>query len=502
MLFPLFAFSAAFSAFSSKSSKRPNILFIIADDWSYPHAGVYGDYAVKTPHFDRIASEGILFEQAYISSPSCTPSRAALLTGQHFWRLKEGANLYGPLRRSFPSYTELLADAGYHVGLTKKGWGPGTMFSRMYNPAGRKYPDFKHFLEAREKDAPFCYWFGSNNPHRGYKKDSGVAAGINLDDIELPACFPESDIIRKDVADYMKEVQDFDAEIAVLLKELEATGELENTLIVVTSDNGMPFPRAKGNLYDLGTRVPLAIKWAAQIKEPARIDAFVSLTDLAPTFLEAAGLSVPKEMTGQSLYPLLQDPEKLDLVEREAVFFGRERHVPGQESGDWGGYPMRAIRTKDFLYIKNFRPDRWPAGTPNYKKATLYPSYYSDVDGGPTRSYMVREKDKDRVHQSRFELAFAKRPAAELYDLSIDPGQLINVAEEPAYEKERKDLDEQLTAELRRTADPRIVGGASILESHPYTGGSPLPIIFNGKASVMPQSKSTIFPLNILIAEQ
>ena len=465
------------SAFISREkptqNEMPNILFIIADDWSYPHASIYDDEAVQTPHFDRIAREGLLFDNAFVSSPSCTPSRAAVVTGQHFWRLKEGANLYGSLPASIPTYPELLTQKGYHVGHTDKGWGPGTHADRPFNPAGPKFADFKSFLNKREKNNPFCFWFGSLNPHRGYKKDAGVEAGIDLDAIYLPAAFPESDVIRKDVADYYKEVQDFDTEIGELLKELETIGELDNTLIIVTSDNGMPFPRCKSNLYDMGTRVPLAIRWGNKIKSPKRLDDFISLTDMAPTFLELAGIPIPTEMTGQSLVPLLNS--KALSKNRTYILSGKERHVPGQELNDAAGYPMRAIRTKDFLYIKNFSPDRWPSGTPDYNKAYFYPAYYADVDGGPTRTYMIAEKAKDRSHEKRFSLAFEKRPAEELYDLSIDPDQLINVAKEPAYAKERAELERQLLEALKQTKDPRINGDVAVFETSPYSGGTPFP---------------------------
>lgn len=453
----------------------PNILFVIADDWSYPHAGVYGDQAVKTPNFDRIAAEGVLFDHAFVSSPSCTPSRAAILAGQPFWRLQQGGNLYGPLPPENPVYPDLLETAGYHVGYTGKGWGPGMPEGRDRNPAGTRYDSFEEFLNNREGKTPFCFWFGSTNPHRGYQKGSGEAAGINPDKIQLPGCFPDSDEIRKDVADYYKEVQDFDDEIGALLTRLEAIGELDKTLIVVSSDNGMPFPRCKSNVYDMGTRVPLAIRWGAEIKSTSRIGEFVSLTDLASTFLEVAGVKIPEQMTGRSLLPFLQPTEMTQPEQRPEVFLGKERHVPGQEMGDWGGYPSRAIRTKDYLYVRNLRPDRWPAGTPNELKATFYPAYYADVDGGPTRTYMIDHQEDDETHARLFSLAFEKRGPEELYDLNNDPDQLHNLADDPAYTDIMNELSERLTEELQRTKDPRLVGGDEIFESYPYTGGAPFP---------------------------
>lgn len=492
------AFFSLFSCFPKNEMQepKPNILFIIADDWSYPHAGVYGDTVVKTPHFNRIANEGILFDHAFVSSPSCTPSRAAILSGQHFWRLQEGANLYGPLRPKHPVYTDLLEKGGYHVGFTDKGWGPGKPKGRPHNPAGKPFDSFEQFLLSRSEAQPFCFWFGSFNPHRGYKKGSGEEAGIEPAKIQLPVCFPESEAIRKDMADYYLEVQDFDQEIGALLAQLDSIGELDNTIIVVTSDNGMPFPRCKSNIYDMGTRVPLAIRWGAKIITPSTSHELVSLTDLAPTFLAAAQIDIPQQMTGEDLFPILDSANEEERPARQQIFFGKERHVPGQESGDWGGYPSRAIRTSDFLYIKNFRPDRWPAGTPNYQEATFYPAYYSDVDGGPTRTYMIENRELDEQHARLFALAFDKRPAEELYDLKKDPDQLINVAGITDYAEAKKDLESRLIEALGKTKDPRVVGGEMIFETYRYTGGAPIPDHFNRQGNRYATVKIDSFPSN------
>ncbi|MEM9718479.1 MAG: sulfatase-like hydrolase/transferase [Bacteroidota bacterium] len=456
----------------------PNILFIIADDWSYPHASKYGDSVVQTPNFDRVAEEGILFENAYVSSPSCTPSRAAILTGQHFWRLEVGANLYGPLPAEIPVFTDLLEQAGYAVGFTRKGWGPGEPEGRGRNPAGDRFENFEHFLSKKPSNSPFCFWFGSYEPHRGYKPGSGQEAGISLDKIEVPSCFPSNEIIRRDIADYYLEVQQFDQQIGELLAQLEAVGELDQTLIVVTSDNGMPFPRCKSNLYDLGTRMPLAIRWGNQENRVKTVSEFISLTDLAPTFLEIAGLPVPEQMTGRSLMPLLVGEEEWGQAARDFILFGKERHLPIQEEGDLNGYPMRALRTQDYLYIRNFRPQTWPAGTPNYTRSTFFPSYYADVDGGPTRSYMLGQREKDPLHERLFSLAFGKREGEELYDLAKDPQQLFNLASDPAYQKVRKELANKLEEALRRSSDPRIIGGEEVFTSYPYTGGTIYPDAF------------------------
>lgn len=464
--------SGALSPTPRNEPDQPNILFVIADDWSWPHAGAYGDPVIQTPNFDRIAREGVLFEHAYVSSPSCTPSRAAILTGQSFWRLGGGGNLYGPLAPDHPVYTDLLEEHGYHVGYTRKGWGPGNLGQRTRNPAGPAYESFDAFLEQRPEGRPFCFWFGSYDPHRAYEPGSGAAVGLPLDQIQVPPIFPDNQAVRSDLADYFFEVQRLDREIGEMLAVLERSGELDHTLVVVTGDNGMPFPRAKSHLYDMGVRVPLAIRWPEQVAAGRTVTDFVSLTDFAPTVLDIAGIAIPDVMTGRSFLNLLT-AEASGMIDssRTAVYVGKERHVPAQEAPDGGGYPMRAIRTADYLYIRNFRPDRWPSGTPHYEKAFLYPAWYSDTDASPTKHDMIDNRHRDETHRRVFDLAFAKRPAEELYDLQKDPHQLHNVAADPAYTQIKKELWNRLMGTLHATGDPRVRGQGDVFDMQPYTGG-------------------------------
>ena len=309
MAFPTLLLFLLTTGCVKEEQPRPNILFAIADDWGYPHASVYGDPVVQTPAFDRIAGEGILFNHAYISSPSCTPSRNAILTGQYHWRLGPGANLWSTLDETIPVYPLLLEDAGYKIGHYRKSWGPGDLSNWDRHPAGPNYSKggFARFMEEREGEEPFCFWLGTSDPHRSYEKGTGVASGMDPEKIRLFECFPDHPEVRSDVADYYYEVQRFDTLVAGAIRILEEYGELENTIIVVTGDHGMPFPRCKSNNYDSGTRVPLAIRWGSDLKNPGRVlEDFVSLSDLAPTFLELAGLEVPDVMTGKSLVSLVR----------------------------------------------------------------------------------------------------------------------------------------------------------------------------------------------------
>jgi len=485
-----FAFGFLFllvSACNREQVQPPNILFAIADDWGWPHAGVYGDPVVQTPTFDRLAAEGILFEHAYISSPSCTPSRNAILSGQYHWRLGPGANLWSTLDPATPVYPLLLEDAGYKIGHYLKSWGPGDISNWERHPVGPNYNEggFEAFMAERSTDQPFCFWLGTSDPHRPYEGGTGAASGMDLERIRMFECFPDHKIVRSDVADYYYEVQRFDTLVAAAIRILEEQGELENTIIVMTGDHGMPFPRCKSNNYDSGARVPLAIRWGRGIKNPGRLlKDFISTTDLAPTFLELAGVGIPEVMTGKSMRALLESPKE-GLVEpdkRSFVLHGKERHVPGQEE-NMGGYPCRAIRNFDFLYIRNFEPARWPSGTPHYQKAAFPYCWLGDCDNGPTKTYMVKFRFEDEHHRKLYELAFGKRPAEELYDCLKDPEQLVNLAGDPAYAEIREQLAGQLMEQLEITGDPRVVGGAELFDQVPYLGHGPLHPSYNAKGN-------------------
>lgn len=453
----LFALAGAAGASAQAGRKRPNILFAIADDQSYWHTSAAGYKGVSTPNIDRIAKSGVRFTHSFCSSPSCTPSRGAVLTGQHFWRLREGGNLWSTLPKDIPVYTDLLEAAGYHLGLTGKGWAPGDFKPGGYtrNPAGPAYKDFDAFLAARPKDAPFCYWFGGADPHRPYEQGMAAKAGFKIENIDVPSWLPDTPEVRHDIAEYLFEIQRFDSNVGKIIAAIEKAGELENTLVVVTSDNGMPFPRAKTNLYDSGTRMPLAISWPAEIPGGRVVDDFVSHTDFAPTFLDAAGMNPRGEMTGRSLLPLLKSKSS-GIVDkgRDRAFTGRERHT--QMRAGAVGYPMRAVRTRDFLYIRNFETDRWPSGDP---------PHFGDIDNGPSKEVVLNRKDLF------YELSCGKRPAEELYDLRKDPAQQRNLAADKGYAGDRSKLAALLKDEMTRTKDPRATGGPVIWDSSPYYGG-------------------------------
>ncbi|SIN71781.1 Arylsulfatase A [Singulisphaera sp. GP187] len=454
---------------------RPNVLFIIFDDWGWNHAGAYGCSWVKTPNFDRVAREGILFKNAFTSNPKCSPCRASILTGRNSWQLEEAACHYGIFPRKFAVYPELLEAAGYTVGLTGKGWGPGdhqsTGFKR--NPAGPLFDEhttqppasgiartdyaknFESFLGKRPAGQPFSFWMGFKEPHRGYERHSGTRLGKRPEDVKVPAYLPDLDVVRDDLLDYAVEVEYADAQIGKALQALENAGELERTLIIVTSDHGMPFPRVKGQIFEDGFHLPLAIRWGATIKPGRVVEDFVNVRDFAPTFLELAGLPPHPQITGKSLVNVLRS-QASGWVDRDrnVMLAGKERHDLGRPY-DWG-YPARAIRTPEFLYVHNYFPDRWPAGNPE--------TDFGNCDPSPTKELLKA------IGGEFYEISFGKRPADALYRLTDDPECVRNLASDPAYTTVMATLRDQMVSMLRQEQDPRALGNGAIFESYKYVG--------------------------------
>jgi uncharacterized sulfatase len=498
-------------------------VFAFADDWGR-YASAYAKIEpggpsdlVSTPHFDRVAREGVLFRNAFVNAPSCTPCRSSLLSGQYFWRTGLGAILQGAIwDDSIPSYPLILRDRGYHIGHTYKVWSPGTPRDAPYGGSQYAYVrrgghmngysqfvsqaldhaaakgqimdevrgNFRDFL-AERAGRPFCYWFGPTNTHRKWIQGSGKDLwGLDPEGLKgkMPKYLPDVEIVREDFCDYLGEAQAFDASLGVLIEELERIGELDRTLLVVSGDHGIPgFPRGKCNLYNLGVDVPLAIRWGNHIPKGRVVDDFVNLPDLAPTFLEAAGVAPPEVMTGRSLMQVLKS-EKSGLVDptRDCVVVGRERHVAAARLGNLP-YPQRAIHTKDFVYIRNFKPDRFPLGDgPGFGLPPgPMPAYealredtfaaFADMDGSPTKAWIATHA-ADPGMGPFVQFAFGLRPAEELYDLGKDPDQMTNLASDPAYAAVRKELSQRLMAVLRTTGDPRVTGDGTTYDKPPYAG--------------------------------
>ena len=463
--------------------RRPNILFAISDDQSFPHASAYGCQWVKTPAFDRVAKNGLLFNRCYTPNAKCAPSRSSLLTGRYSWQLEEAANHWCYFPAKFATYVETLAKNGYQTGMTGKGWAPGIALDgqgKRRDLAGKPYAkkkakpptkaisgndyaaNFTDFLDSTQGDAPFCFWYGGTEPHRRYEYGTGVrVGGKSLDSIEeVPDFWPDHEVIRNDMLDYAFEIEHFDKHLGRMLDELERRGMLANTLVVVTSDNGMPFPRIKGQSYDWSHHLPLAIAWPEGIRDPGReVDEPVSFVDLAPTYLELAGV-VPSEtsmasLSGVSLVPIFNNAETKS--EHRSILLGKERHDIGRP-GDVG-YPVRGIIEGDFMLLRNFESSRWPAGNPS--------TGYLNTDGSPTKT-MILNARREGGESQFWQMAFGLRPEYELYNLATDRDCVVNLASEPRYAEQRTSMLEQLKATLKAQGDPRMLGQGDVFDQYLY----------------------------------
>lgn len=466
--------------------QRPNILFAIADDASYPHMGAYGTDWIDTPAFDRVAEQGILFTRAYTPNPKCAPSRSIILTGRNSWQLEEAANHVPDFPQKFKVYTEVLSEQGYAVGSTGKGWAPGVAKDAAGKPrhlAGQPFNEhqltpptsgisandystnFKAFLENRSGDQPFAFWYGGYEPHRRYEYASGIdKAGKKRSAIdEFPGFWPDTDSVRTDMLDYAYEIEHFDSHLGKMLELLEKQGELDNTIVVVTADNGMPFPRIKGQTYERSAHLPLAIMWLEGIKNSGRkVNDFISFADFAPTFIEVAGLDWKEtgmhSTAGQSLTDVFYNDQSGQInPERNFILIGKERHDVGRPY-DWG-YPVRGIIKGDMLYLHNFKPDRWPAGNPE--------TGYLNTDGSPTKSYILDHRTTQGMYHY-WQWNFGKRPKEELYNIKKDPYCLHNLADDPAYIQLKQGLKSNLYKKLKEEGDPRMLGQGYIFDEYPY----------------------------------
>lgn len=476
-------------------SSRPNILFAIADDASAPHMSAYGTKGISTPAFDRVAKSGALFTSCVAASPGCAPSRAAVLTGRHAWSLEQAGTHASSFPSKWSTFPDRLSAAGYHVGYTGKGWGPGRwnvkeVGARDLPPTGKGYAkrkakppakgisnndyasNFADFLSEWSGDEPFCFWYGATEPHRVYEDGYGKRLGKSTDDADVPAYLPDNETVRSDMLDYFAEIEHFDAHLGRMLAMLDERGELANTLVIVTADNGMPFPRAKANCYEDGINVPLAVMWPAAAPGGRVVEDVVGFVDLTATIDEAAGVSgaITQEQHGSSLVSLLKSDQSGVVDPNRVAFSHRERHSSSRFN-NWT-YPQRAVRSQQYLLIINDRAERWPAGDPRKfdSEDQLGPQHggYHDIDACPSLTVLTEGHDDPEL-RPYLELSVAKRPAVEFFDIKADPACLKNLAtsDDAAVAAARSELMNRLQSTRESTGDPRTLGNGEIFETYP-----------------------------------
>jgi uncharacterized sulfatase len=487
--------------------QRPNILFAISDDQTFAHTSFAGSKFVNTPAFDRVAGEGIYFSNCMAGSPGCAPSRSSIVTGRYHWQNEQSGQHASSWLKKYVPFVDLLESNGYVTGRTGKGVSPfryaqdeNDSLWRATDAAGiahsniryeedspgdertaegigpvNYFENFKYFMENVRGDKPFFFWYGAQEPHRAYEQDSWKRTEKTLEDANVPGFFPDDEVVRGDLLDYAVEIEWFDLHLQRMLEYLEKTGELENTIVMVTADNGMPFPRAKANCYEYGIHVPFAVRFPKGFPGGRQVDDVLSFADLAPTILEITGTSSNGMLpiSGKSFLHILKSKNEGVVDEsKEYVFAGRERHSSSRYL-NWG-YPQRAIRSHDYLLVWNMKPERWPAGAPQRIKPgtedELLPMYgidengvhhsewaFTDIDAAPTKSFII-ENWQDETVRTYFDWAHAKRPEFELFDVKNDPYNLNNLAGNPEYASVEQELKQALLAELKKSEDPRVVG--------------------------------------------
>ena len=489
-----------------RENPHPNILIAISDDQSFAHTSFAGCKFVNTPGFDRVARSGVFFTNCFAGSPGSAPSRSSLVTGRYHWQNESSGQHASSWLKKYVPFADALDANGYHTGFTGKGVGPfqyardeqdslwrvenaaGKSYSRIQYKKGdpgdertaggigatNYYANFLDFMKKRQEGQPFYFWYGATEPHRAYEKDSWKRNGKDPALVEVPEFLPDNDIIRGDLLDYAVEIEWFDLHLTRILNYLDSVGELDNTIVIVTGDNGMPFPRAKANAYEYGVHVPLAISYPDGFPGNRIVNDPVSFADFAPTILEMTNTKPEGMMPlfGRSIANILKSKESGIVDEtKKYIFAGRERH----SSSRWNnlGYPVRAIRSENFLLIWNMKPELWPAGDPqaiDTETGKIRPMYgiddkgvhhsdwaFTDVDASPSKSFLIENHaDPNLTHY--FDLAYAKRPEFELFDIKKDPYCLTNIIDNPRFSDIMQEMKDELLKELTRSEDPRIVG--------------------------------------------
>ena len=486
LLVPVIAGSGCAQLSEENEKEKPNILFCIMDDAGM-HFGAYGTDWVETPAFDRLAEEGILFQNAYTPNAKCGPSRSSVLTGRNSWQLEEAANHGINFPAKFKTFPEVMREHGYLTASTGKVWGPGHpgyVDGELREFIDQHFEDirtqswtthisnvdyaanFEAFLDTAEEGKPWFFWYGAREPHRRYEYGSGKrVGGKELTDIDsVPSFWPDNEIIRNDMLDYALEIEFADWHLGQMIDILEERGLLENTIIIQTSDHGMPFPRGKAQAYMYSNHVPMAAMWPKGIKNPGRtVKDMVSFIDFAPTFLELAG--IPYEESGMHSSPgksltdiFYSEKEGQVNPERDVVLIGKERHDSSRPNNQ--GFPIRGIASNDYLYLYNYDISLWPAGNPEIG--------YLDIDGSPTKTEilrMFREGETDFY----WRLSMGKREThEEFFKISEDIECITNLAYDEEYAEIKEKMKARMEAMLKEQEDPRMFGNGDIFNSYGF----------------------------------
>ncbi len=457
----ILAFTCALSA-TGRSDDRLNIVLIIADDMNWDDSGAYGHPAIRTPNIDQLAEAGLLFQHAYLTTNSCSPSRASMITGKY--PHNTGAEqLHWPIPAGSQTFVGQLKSLGYYTAAAGK-WHMGDAirdhFDKIYEastagfvlPSGKageppkmiaEQPsgceDWERALDERDSAKPFFMWLASLDPHREYTAGA-LDPPHRLEDVIVPPHLPDTPAVREDLRLYYDEIGRLDQYVGKVMAKLDEQGVADNTLVLFISDNGRPFPRDKSTLYDGGIRTPWIVRWPGEVAAGVKTNALVSAVDIAPTFLELAGVDATPNATalkadiqdsfeGQSFVHVLRDPTQ---THRELAF--AEDH--------WHDYEdhARSVADQQFKLIRNDYID-------------LLPTPSADAGRGLTWQDMLQLQSAGKLTAAQQSCFIAPRPTWELYDLQRDPGELKNLIDDPAYTSIREQMQHALAKWTEETND-------------------------------------------------
>jgi arylsulfatase len=447
----LLSFVLAFCIACVWGGEQPNIVFLISDDISQDDFGCYGHPTLKTPNTDALAANGMRFDNAYLTTSSCSPTRCSIITGRY--PHNTGApELHVTLPDSQVRFPELLRKGGYYTVLAGKNHmfsNTDRAFDKITNggggPAGSH--DWVQLIQDRPKDKPFFFWFASYDAHREWTITDDAPVYRN-DQIVVPPYLVDGPMTRGDLAEYYHEVSRFDHFVGLVTAELKKQGVLDNTMIVVASDNGRPFPRCKTRLYDSGIKTPWVVYFPKVIKESSVSQSLISVIDLSATCLELAGVEKPDCIQGQSFMPILKDPK---ATVRQMVFAEHNWHVYKNHE--------RMVRFGDFLYIKNNYPNQ--------------PNLCVEAYRCPAGSELWNAQAKGETTPKQQQIFANPCPEEELYQVSKDPDQFDNLAGDPAYAAALEQARSLLKAWTKQTGDS--------IPANPTPNRQAPPRIENGK---------------------
>ncbi|WP_194777539.1 sulfatase family protein [Pararhodonellum marinum] len=421
--------SLAWNPVLSQESQAPNILVFVADDAGWRDFGCYGNDAIQTPNVDALATGGLKMQSAFLTTPQCSPSRTSILAGEFAHTLRT-EDLHTPLPAGKAIVPTYLKKQGYFSGmLMKNHLGPDGLKQFDFYDASRdesQLPELKEFLD-RSAEKPFFLWYAFGDPHRAYFEGAFTPPN-DPERVKVPPYLADTETTRKDLAMYYDEISRMDKNIGEAIAELKRRNLYQNTLIIFISDNGMPFTRAKGTLYDEGIRTPLIFHWPQKLQAGVS-DELVSVLHLAPTILDLAGATIPKSMYGKSLKGLLEGKE-----------FEGDRYVFSERNWHDCDEHMRSVRTNKYKLIKNAYIE-WPYGTA------------ADLAGSPSHQELLRLKKEGKLSFPQSLVFDVPRPVIELYDVENDPFELDNLAYDVSYRNVVQELHQVLVEWMEATDD-------------------------------------------------